>query len=342
MATSFELHPETVNSTQPNSNNSDNITQENVGNTTSGNFTSKGIISTLAIVVQVVMFIVIIFGNSLVIHAVRTAKHLQARTNYFIVQLAIADILVAVILPFHIALFLYRDLLNDINICLLRYCTVLATVALSVMSLLSMTYDRLLSLLYPIHYQLKMTKTKFIVLSITSWVVSFVSGFTPMFWHEEIPNFSEKVCDYVVTCKLEYLQFLQVPMFFVAAFTIMGMYTKIFYIAYKNKARNLRRMRQQSNDPNQTSNDLKQKHAFTITKTCAIVMGSFFVCWLPFMLTVTVQVYTDNLHNETLLNLRTIFTFVAMSNSAMNPIIYAARYKTFINILNMRYTRTRY
>ena len=318
METSTELH---------NNTDFENGTRQNNSNTTDEtptDLTSTDYTTILSILVQVVLFFMIIFGNSLVIHAVRRARHLQTRTNYFIVQLAIADILVALILPFHIVLFLYRDLLNNIDICLLRYSTVLATTVLSLCCLGCMTYDRLMVLLYPIHYQLKMTKTKFWLLSVTTWLAAFAMGFTPMFWRDEIPNFNANLCDYVTTVKFEYLQ-MQLVGFLMLAFIIMGMYSKIFYIAFQNKARNVERRKQQSNDPSQTSSDLKQNHAFAITKTCAIVMGTFFVCWLPFTVTVMLQIFTNNLYNQTLLNMRTIFTFLAVSNSAMNPIIYAAR-----------------
>ena len=292
----------------------------------SEDLTSSGLTTLLSIVIQIVLFFIIIFGNSLVIHAVRRARHLQTRTNYFIVQLAIADILVAVVFPFHIALFLRRDLMDNIHICMLRYTTVLATVTLSVLCLMCMTYDRLLALLHPIHYHLKMTKTKFRIMSVTTWFLAFGFGFLPSFWYENVPGFNNKLCDYIVIVKVEYLQIIQIPCFFSLAIIIMGMYSKIFYIAYKNKARNIQRKRQQSNT-NLPGNvrEAKQKEGFAITKTCAIVMGTFFVCWLPFQLSVAYQTYTGVADNETLINLRTVFTFVAMSNSAMNPIIYAAR-----------------
>ena len=182
--------------------------------TDDNNFRSTDYVMIMSVVIQIVMFFVIIFGNSLVIHAVRRAKHLQTRTNYFIVQLAIADILVAAVLPFHIALFLYHNLLDNIYVCLLRYTSVLATVLLSVLCLLCMTYDRLLALLYPIHYQLKMTKTTFRVMSSIARVTAFGTGFIPMVWYNDMPNFDNKLCDYVITMKLEYLRFLQIPGFF--------------------------------------------------------------------------------------------------------------------------------
>ena len=304
-----------------------NTTTRPTNTTDDNNLTSTDHVMIISVVIQVVMFFVIIFGNSLVIHAVRRAKHLQTQTNYFIVQLAIADILVAAILPFHILLFLYHNLPNNIYLCQLRYFTVLATVLLSILCLLSMTYDRLLALLYPIHYQLKMTKKTFRIISAITWATAFGTGFIPMFWYNDLPNFDHKLCDYLVIVKLEYLQIVMIPGFFMVTFIIMGMYCKIFYIAHKNKERNDERRRRQQSITSASENvhHVKEKHAFTITKTCAIVMGTFFSCWLPYQVTVAIQIYTDNIHNDTLINLRTLFTFVAMSNSAMNPIIYAAR-----------------
>ena len=294
--------------------------------TDDNNFKSTSYVTIISVVIQVVMFFVILFGNSLVIHAVRRAKHLQTRTNYFIVQLAIADILVAAILPFHIILFLYHHLLDNIYLCLLRYVTVLATVLLSILCLLCMTYDRLLALLYPLHYQLKMTKTTFRIISAITWTLAFGSGSVPFFWYNDLPGFNHKLCDYLIIVKLEFLQIVMVPGFFVVTFIIMGMYCKIFYIAHKNKERNNARMRQQSiTSASENVHQVKEKHAYTITKTCAIVMGTFFSCWLPYQATVAIQIYTDYVHNATLIDLRTLFTFIAMSNSAMNPIIYAAR-----------------
>ncbi len=117
--------------------------------------TPQGYVSLLTVILQVVLFFAILFGNGLVLFAITATKNLQSRTSYFIAQLAIADILVALILPFHIALFLNRELLNNFYICLLRYTTVLVAFLLSLLCLLCLTYDRLLALTYPLHYQLK-------------------------------------------------------------------------------------------------------------------------------------------------------------------------------------------
>ena len=166
-----------------------------------------------------------------------------------------------------------------------------------------------------------MTRNLFGILSALCWLTAFICGFLPLAWHADQQDFNEKLCDFVLTMKLEYLQFLQLPGFFLVVFFILAMFCRIFYIAYRSAER--RRVR--TNDPCTEVTTNRERQSLKITKTCTLVAGTFLICWMPFMVTSTIQIYTENLYNETLLNLRTVFTFVAMCNSAMNPVIYAAR-----------------
>ncbi len=268
-------------------------------------------------VIEVVFFLLIGFGNILVILAVIRSDALKTMTNYFIVQLAVADLLVSAIMPFHIMIFLHRPLLNTMYVCVLRYTTILFSQAISLVCLLAMTFDRFVVITFPLRYHAIMTTTRFAYISVLIWLSAFIFAFLiPSFWHNTLVNLPVCDCDFSIIMKQAYLQYIFLPFFIVYISLMVGIYGRLFQIAKKH----IKGIQTQAGPT---------KRNFKTTKTCAIVMGTFIACWSPFCLIISIQVYGNQMNNKTLIFARQISGMIAILNSAMNPIIYAARMNTF-------------
>ncbi len=84
------------------------------------------------------------------------------------------------------------------------------------------------------------------------------------------------------------------------------------------------------NNPSQSQLNSNQVRAQLKTlKTCAVVFGIFFLCWIPFLIALAVQIYGGLQQDKTAGRIRTYATLLAFLNSGLNPLIYAYRMEVF-------------
>lgn len=100
--------------------------------------------SSFYIVIEIIIALLSISGNVLVCWAVAINTSLKNATNYFLVSLAVADILVGLLaIPFAITISLGIGL--DFYGCLFMACFVLVLTQSSIFSLLAIAIDRYLA-----------------------------------------------------------------------------------------------------------------------------------------------------------------------------------------------------
>lgn len=105
--------------------------------------------NSLYIVIEVVIAVLSISGNVLVCWAVAINTTLKNATNYFLVSLAVADILVGCLaIPFAITISIGIQL--DFYGCLFLACFVLVLTQSSIFSLLAIAIDRYLAVKIPL------------------------------------------------------------------------------------------------------------------------------------------------------------------------------------------------
>lgn len=106
-------------------------------------------ITFIYIVIEVVIAVLSVFGNVLVCWAVAINTTLKNATNYFLVSLAVADILVGCLaIPFAITISIGIPL--DFYGCLFLACFVLVLTQSSIFSLLAIAIDRYLAVKIPL------------------------------------------------------------------------------------------------------------------------------------------------------------------------------------------------
>ncbi|KAM9695369.1 alpha-1B adrenergic receptor isoform 1-T1 [Trichechus inunguis] len=284
-------------------------------NQTSSNSTLPQLDITRAISVGLVLGAFILFaivGNIVVILSVACNRHLRTPTNYFIVNLAIADLLLSfTVLPFSAALeVLGYWVLGRIFCDIWAAVDVLCCTA-SILSLCAISIDRYIGVRYSLQYPTLVTRRKAVLALLSVWGLSTVISIGPLLgWKEPAPN-DDKECG--VTEEPFYALFSSLGSFYIPLAVILVMYCRVYIVA-KRTTKNLEAgvMKEMSNSKELTLRiHSKNFHEDTLSstkakghnprssiavklfkfsrekkaaKTLGIVVGMFILCWLPFFI----------------------------------------------------------
>lgn len=306
------------------------------------------------IVIEVVIAVLSIAGNVLVCWAVSINSTLKNATNYFLVSLAVADILVGCLaIPFAIIISIGIDL--DFYGCLFLACFLLVLTQSSIFSLLAIAIDRYLAVKIPLRYKELMTgKTSREIIAIL-WILSFIIGLIPFFgWnlkHKGCDNNSslhtnttttgaaggqKAGTDVLYSCKLQCFFESVVDMHYMVYFNffvcvllplliMLGIYLKIFTVARKQ----LRQIELKCvGNGDSQHHGLLQKE-IRAAKSLSIIVGLFAVCWLPVHILNCLTLFYTELEKPPVVMYVAII--LSHANSAVNPIIYAYRIQDFRN-----------
>lgn len=274
---------------------------------------------TRAIVLALVLGAFIVFaiaGNILVILSVVCNRHLRTPTNYFIINLAMADLLLGTtVLPVSAT----KEILNYWVFGRI-FCDIWAALDVlcctaSIMSLCVISIDRYIGVSHPLQYPGIVTEKRALLAMLGVWVLSVVISIGPLLGWKQPPSDDDMEC--LITEEPFYALFSSLGSFYIPLAVILAMYCRVYIVA-KRTTRNLEAgvMRERMNtseltlrihkgsqmheEPG-TSNAgkgrghqarssltvklLKFSREKKAAKTLGVVVGMFILCWLPFFLT---------------------------------------------------------
>ncbi|XP_072529891.1 dopamine receptor D4a [Salminus brasiliensis] len=180
-----------------------------------------------ALIFGVLLIIVIICGNVLVCLSVYAEKALKTTTNYFIVSLAVADLLLAVLV---LPLFVYAEFQDGVWSLNMTICDGLMTMDVmlctaSIFNLCAISIDRFIAVSVPLNYNRKHVDQRQIVLLSATWILALAVASPVLFGINDVPNRDHK------ECKLEdnnYVVYSSVCSFFVPCPIMLILYCGIF------------------------------------------------------------------------------------------------------------------
>ncbi|KAG6923902.1 adrenoceptor alpha 1D, partial [Chelydra serpentina] len=136
-----------------------------------------------------------IVGNILVILSVACNRHLQTVTNYFIVNLAIADLLLSTtVLPFSATLEVLGAWAFGRIFCDIWAAVDVLCCSASIMSLCIISVDRYIGVKHSLKYPTIMTEKKAVVILGVVWLASAVISVGPLLGWKEPPPPDERLC----------------------------------------------------------------------------------------------------------------------------------------------------
>ncbi|XP_019123254.2 trace amine-associated receptor 1-like [Larimichthys crocea] len=261
----------------------------------------------------VLLSVVTICGNLLVIFSIIYFKQLHTPTNYLILSLAVADFLVGVIVfPFYMAFSLSSCLYHENVFCKVREIFDISLSTCSILNLCCISIDRYYAVCHPLTYRTKINHCVIVIMILLSWGVSALIGIGVI-----TAGLNNEKCE--ERCLIDVLiENIMGPFFsfYLPVIIMLCIYLKIFFVAQR-QARSI-----QSTKSGATVSKMERK----ATKTLAVVMGLFLLCWTPYFLCITILPF---INNSVPLPVIETFIWLALSNSMLNPFIYAFFYSWF-------------
>eukprot|EP00095_Tigriopus_kingsejongensis_P010163 maker-scaffold575_size133042-snap-gene-0.31 protein:Tk10163 transcript:maker-scaffold575_size133042-snap-gene-0.31-mRNA-1 annotation:"octopamine receptor" len=134
-----------------------------------------------------IICLVVIFGNIMVIAAVKMTHKLRGATNLFIVSLAWADLMLGmVVLPFSAMYEVFDIWIFGRIWCSIWLAMDVWVCTASILHLVVISLDRYIAVTHPITYPNIMTSNRAKLLIVGAWVLSFVICFPPLVgWNDE-------------------------------------------------------------------------------------------------------------------------------------------------------------
>ncbi|KAL3044485.1 hypothetical protein OYC64_012891 [Pagothenia borchgrevinki] len=180
-----------------------------------------------ALVVGVLLIVVIIGGNLLVCLSVMTEKALKTTTNYFIVSLAVSDLMLAVLV---LPLFVYSEFQDGVWTLSTSVCDYLMTMDVmlctaSIFNLCAISVDRFIAVVIPLNYNRKHVDMRQTVLLSATWVVALAVASPVVFGINNVPGRDP------TECKLEnddYVLYSSVCSFFIPCPIMLLLYCGMF------------------------------------------------------------------------------------------------------------------
>ncbi|XP_047661276.1 alpha-1A adrenergic receptor isoform X2 [Tachysurus fulvidraco] len=252
-----------------------------------------------------------IVGNILVILSVVCNRHLRIPTNYFIINLAIADLLLGTtVLPVSATLEILNYWVFGRIFCDIWAAVDVLCCTASIMSLCVISIDRYIGVRYPLQYPSIVTEKRALLAMLGVWVLALIISIGPLLGWKEPPSEDETVCP--ITEEPFYALFSSLGSFYIPLAVILAMYCRVYIVA-KRTTKNLEAgVMKERNDSSEltlrvhyrgshihddcsstgkgqmrsslTVKLLKFSREKKAAKTLGVVVGMFILCWLPFFL----------------------------------------------------------
>ncbi|CAL1525833.1 unnamed protein product [Lymnaea stagnalis] len=281
-----------------------------------------------------------IFGNVLVISSVLRFERLRGITNFFIVSLAFADLLVAIlVMPFNASMEISGKWVFGRTMCDIFNANDVLFSTASILHLCCISMDRYIAILHPLQYETKMTRPRALFMLGVTWIssilISYIPVYSQLYTTEE--NMQALVrdpdsCPFIVN-KI-YAGVSSSVSFWIPCIIMVFVYARIFMEARKQEKmiqtsalymhysdlRNSNGIALDGDAHRSERRRMKREHK--AAKTLGIIMGAFIVCFLPFFSWYVATTMCREICPYPPMLGSALF-WVGYFNSCLNPVIYA-------------------
>ncbi len=282
-------------------------------------------------VLMVLMILTTVFGNLLIIISISHFKQLQSPTHLIVRSLAASDCLLgSLVMPYSMVrsvegCWYLGDVVCNVHSSLDMTFSISSLIHLSLISA-----DRYWAICDPLRYKMRVTNNTVSVFTSLTWLFSFLYSFSIVFSGVNkigLESFIMQVyCmgSCVLFFNKQWGLICSLFTFFLPGTIMSFLYMKIFHVA-RNHAKVMSERVNVVTAGGLKSQSSAQREG-KAAKTLAIVMGVFYLCWLPFFSTTAVDPF---LNFVTPGNVFDALVWFGYFNSTCNPLIYGFFYPRF-------------
>ncbi|CAH1266291.1 MTNR1A [Branchiostoma lanceolatum] len=263
------------------------------------------------------------FGNCLIIGAVYATPSLRSVSNIFIVNLAVADLMVSsVVDTFNIVGVIDQNFLRDHPVvCELVGVICITSCICSLISVTSIGINRLLFVVKPHWHASVYTVPKTLMIVAAMWIYSFLFDLPLLIgWGQHSYDIKTMGCTYDRTHTFSYTLFLVIAGIALPLVVVVCCYSKIFYHVHQSKVRVAMHL---ANPKGNMNNNLNYEE-MRLIKTLLAVCVAFYVCWLPYAVVVLAD-FDDHWPQA----VHFLATVMAHCSASINCLVYGFMNKKF-------------
>ncbi|XP_006639672.1 nociceptin receptor [Lepisosteus oculatus] len=282
------------------------------------NYTFEGVLPIGVKITIVVLYMIVcvvgLVGNCLVMYVIIRYTKMKTATNIYIFNLALADSLVLITLPFQgtdvfLGFWPFGNVLCKIAISIDYYNMFTSTFTLTMMSV-----DRYIAVCHPVKALDMRTPHKAKVINICIWALASAIGIPAMVMGAAEVQLIGIECIIVLPHPDSYWEPVFGTCVFLFSFVIPVAIITICYSLMVKRLRNVRVL---------SGSKEKDRNLRRITRMVLIVVAVFVVCWTPVQIMVLVQSLGFILDNELTVAVMHFCIALGYVNSSLNPVLYA-------------------
>ena len=276
-------------------------------------------LSLLSLVIGAVFCLVITVGNLTIITAVAVdpLKKLRSLFNYFVVNLAVADLIVGLIsMPIGIYYLSQEYLRKRPTFRLferISHMSLFTSLTSSLLCLITLSVDRYIAITYAMEYRKNATWKKCWIASFIIWILSLSLPFV-----------------YLKTGFINFLMIYINTAVVIAALTLIMTYIRV-YTFLRTQTEKLKEISRTTTNETKMSEIKKSFQQKRITRVFLLILVLFLACYAPGAIVVYVLQFCKKCTCEIIHILRDVSFYLITINSCMNPFICVFKNKHFKN-----------
>ena len=277
--------------------------------------------------ILVTITMVCLIGNSLICIAVYRNARLRASTNLYIASLAISDIINAVIvMPLTLGVLITGKWPFGEAVCDFHAFFTLFSIYVSPTTMGLTAFNRYVRIVKPQHYSRIFTdsRSKVYVAAVWLTVAGYISipkmaGLTK---YRFFAGYAACIVEQPTTAIMIVQHIIAVLFFFLLPLGVASVsYFKVFQKIKHHNMNMASTAHAEGRENRLTVKEIK------LTKSLAIVVFAFLLCWIPFWIIVMIKRFASDVVVPR--NIQLLCTFLTLFSSTMNPFIYAGMNPSF-------------